>query len=390
MGIKSAAVAVHHEGAGAAGREAGQFMLAELGRPPDLVITFVSGHLDIEAAVAGLRSQLPEGTPLVGCSSDVEVDTRGAIRGSVAALGLSLPGITARTFQVPANPDDKYAVGRAVGELLAGTQPCVVIAFPDVLEGNATGFLEALSQAIGPKVPIIGGAPGDGARFQRTFTILDGTIQRSGASGVALYGPIEVAVAALSGYVPLGAARTVTARAASNVLLELDGRSALEVYREYLGDRASEMPGVSIEFPIAVMAPAQGDASIPSEIQLVRAVFAIDEARGALILGGDVPERAVIRVARAVREHIVRGAQECVTRALTAMPAPELALVFSCASRIIAMGARYRDECRGAFAALPTALTKFGFYTFGELSPLDGVNHHHESTFTVALLRSNP
>lgn len=364
-------------------------MLSELGRTPDLVIAFVSGHLDVEAAVAGLRSRLPDGTPLVGCTSDVEIDTNGATRGTVAVLGMSLEGITARVFHVPAAAGDKHAVGRAVAAVLGETKPRVVIAFPDVLEGNATGFLEALSQALGAEVPIIGGAPGDGARFVRTFTIRDGTIYQGGASGVALYGPIEVAFAAQSGYVPLGAARTVTARAASNVVLELDGRNALEVYREYLGARASEMPGVSIEFPIAVMAPAKGGASIPTEIELVRAVFSIDEARGALILGGDVPEHAVIRVARAVREDILRGAEECAARALEAMPAPELALVFSCASRIIAMGARYREECRRAFSALPGALPKFGFYTFGELSPLAGRNHHHESTFTIALLRSS-
>jgi len=208
-----------------------------------------------------------------------------------------------------------------------------------------------------------------------------------GAAGVALYGPVELTVAAQSGYVPIGAARTVTALVGGNQILELDGCNALTVYREYLGARASEMPGVSFEFPVAIMAVTPGETSIPSQIQLVRAVFAVDEARGALILGGDIPEGSILRVTRAVRDDIVRGAHECVTRALTAMPAPDLALVFSCASRVLAMGARYRDECRTAFAALPAELTKFGFYTFGELSPQAGVNHHHESTFTVALLR---
>jgi hypothetical protein len=53
----------------------------------------------------------------------------------------------------------------------------------------------------------------------------------------------------------------------------------------------------------------------------------------------------------------------------------------------VVLGASYRDEVAGAFALLPPTLPKFGFYTFGELSPVAGQTEHHESTFTLALLK---
>lgn len=364
-------------------------MLDELGGRPDLALVFVSGHLDAERAVAGLWTRLPEGTPLVGCTSDLEVDTRGAVSNSVAILGLSLPGVAARTFQVPAAAG-RTEVGEAAGRAIAGERPSLVIAFPDVLGGNATGFLDGLAGQIGADVPVVGGAPGDGARFKETRTILGRTVQVGGASGVALAGPLRIACAARSGYVPIGGARRVTRREGTNRVLELDGRRALDVYREYLGERAGEIPGATIEFPIAVIDAESPEQGLTGAIKLVRAVFAVDEAAGALILGGDIPAGAIVRVAQAVRADILSGARAAFDAALAELPDPDVALVFSCASRNINLGARYREECRSAFAGLPAELAKFGFYTFGELSPVAGVNTHHESTFTVVLLRGGP
>ena len=75
-------------------------------------------------------------------------------------------------------------------------------------------------------------------------------------------------------------------------------------------------------------------------------------------------------------------------QALESMPDPDVALIFSCMSRKSVLGPRFAEECQASFARLPAGLPKCGFYTFGELSPVQGVTMHHESTYTIVLLKA--
>jgi hypothetical protein len=83
---------------------------------------------------------------------------------------------------------------------------------------------------------------------------------------------------------------------------------------------AAEMPAVSIEFPIGVVGGILGtQRQTDDSLLLVRAIFRVDEPRGALILGGDIPEGAEVRVTRATKQDIVKGAEEATARAMEAM-----------------------------------------------------------------------
>lgn len=386
--LNAATTSIVHEDAFTAGKDAIVELLSELDRPPDLVLLFVSPHFDPERVIEGVYSRLPPGIPLVGCSSYAEIDAEEALTASVTAMGLILPGIQIKTFEVAGRPD-AFAAGKEAGEILRDLKPALILAFPDVIELNATRFLLGLQDAVGKEIPIVGGASADADAFKKTHQIHGRRVLSGGAVGVALQGPIELATAAKSGYTPIGATHSASRVENGHVVLEIDGRPALELYRDYLGERAAEMPAVSIEFPIGAVGGILGtQRQSDDSLLLVRAVFNIDEARGALILGGDLPEGAEIRVTRATKLDIIRGAEEATERALEAMPHPEIALIFSCSSRKSVLGPRFKDECRASFAKLPEGLPKAGFYTFGELSPVQGVTMHHESTYTIVLLKA--
>lgn len=385
--LNAVTASIVHDDPFIAGKDAIAEIFGELGRAPDLVLLFVSSQYDIARVLDGVHSRLPESIPLVGCSSYAEIDSGEALTASVTAMGLVLPGIQIKTFEVQGRADG-FAAGKEAGEFLREFKPALILTFPDVLELNATRFLLGLQDAIGKDTPIVGGASADAGAFQKTHQIHGRHILSGSAVGVALKGPIELATAAKSGYTPIGATHTVS-RIDGTAIVEIDHRPALDLYRDYLRERAAEMPAVSIEFPIGVVGgivgtQRQGDDTV----LLVRAVYSIDEQRGTLVLGGDIPEGAEIRVTRATKQDIVRGAEEATARALEAMPRPDIALVFSCMSRKSVLGPRFKDECRASFAKLPTSLPKAGFYTFGELSPVQGVTMHHESTYTIVLLKS--
>jgi len=381
---KAFSVSIVHDDARAAAEEAADELIEGLGSSPDLVLVFFSAEFKADDVIAGLQARLPSTTDVVGCSSFAEVSQDEAVTRSVTALGLRLPGVQWQTFARSPDGRSSYAIGQSVGEEIRGLAPELVFLFPDVLRQNATQLLLGVQSVLGANVPVIGGAPGDTGTFTKTYQVRGGEVLSGGVSGVALRGGIRISTAARSGYTPVGLPRTSTRVEGGNVLLELDGRPALSSYREFLGRRADEMPAVSIEFPLGVIVDARATEAFPP---LVRAIFSVDEARQALILGGDIPQGAQVRVLRATREDVIQGAIAATEAAYAAMPDADVAFFFNCMSRKIVLGPRYKEECAASFGVLPKALPRIGFYTFGELSPFGGVSVHHESTFTLALLR---
>jgi hypothetical protein len=67
-------------------------------------------------------------------------------------------------------------------------------------------------------------------------------------------------------------------------LLELDGHPALELYKNYLGERAVGLPATALQFPLAIR------ASETHDYELVRTVLTVDEERQSMTFAGHVPE----------------------------------------------------------------------------------------------------
>ncbi len=357
-------------------------LISQLAGPPDWVLAFFSANLAPEDIVNGLVHAFPKGTPLVGCSSFTEIDKAGPLTNSVSLLGARTPSLQVKTAALASSQHTSFELGQILGHHFAPFEPTLLILLPDVLTVNATQVLRGIQSVLGETFPIIGGASSDSGAFKLCYLLCDGTLQTSGVVALALKGPLQIATAARSGYMPLSIPRTATLVEKGNILLEIDHRPALDVYREFLGPRADQMPGVSVEFPIGTIPPGMDEAPA-----LTRAVFRIDERRRALILGGDIPCGQHIRFLGASRKDVIAGAKTAVLSAQQTLNDPDFALIFTCMSRKIALGPLYEEECRGALALLPAELPKLGFYTYGELSPVGAISEHHESTFTVALLK---
>ena len=367
----------------AAAADAARQLCRQLGGVPDWALCFFSAELNADAVLRGLGTRLPKTMPLVGCSSYAEIDSQEAMTRSVVLLGARNSGVAAHPVALRVEGRSSSQLGQALGQAFRPLHPSLIVVLPDVLSVNATEVLRGLQSELGPHAPIIGGAAADEGSFKKTFQICGHTLQSDGVVAMALSGPLQLATAARSGYSPVSMPRVATRVEGGNVLLELDGRPALSVYREFLGPRAAEMPAVSIEFPLGVV-PEGKNETLPD---LTRAIFRVDEDRGALILGGTVAQGAKLRILSCSHKDILEGARKATAMAVTEMAHPDAALLFNCMSRKVALGGRYRDEVVEAKRHLPADVPMAGFYTFGELSPVGGTTEHHESTFTLALLR---
>jgi hypothetical protein len=272
------------------------------------------------------------------------------------------------------------AVGASLAKQLSDPELSHVFALSDgqLVNGGelASGFNENLSDS----VRLTGGMAGDGDRFECTLVGLNGPPASGRVVGIGFYGDkIEIGFGCAGGWESFGPERVVT-KSVGNILHELDGRSALALYKEYLGDQAAELPGSALRFPLSVLEPG---ATTP----LVRTILSIDEAFGSMIFAGDVAEGARVWLMRASYEDLIGGAEAAAEQ--TKVKDPDLAICVSCVGRRIVLGQRTEEETESVRSVLGAKPLITGFYSYGELAPSDGLSacRLHNQTMTITTFK---
>jgi hypothetical protein len=226
-------------------------------------------------------------------------------------------------------------------------------------------------------VPFSGGLAGDGHVPGSTWTLVGGRRVTGWVSAVGFVGDhIELGFGTGSGWEVLGPERLVT-QSYGNVLYELDGKPALPLYRQYLGEHADLLPQSAVAFPLAVR--DLDDRCV------IRTVWAVNPATDSLRLAGEVPQGAVAQLMRAAPDRLVEGAHQAGVAA--AIGREELAITVSCSGRRRVLGPRSEEEIDAALEALDPAVRMVGFYGLGAIAPADGTSDLHNETVAITTLR---
>jgi hypothetical protein len=198
---------------------------------------------------------------------------------------------------------------------------------------------------------------------------------------VGFAGDVQVSAGSAGGWDIFGPERTITA-SKGNVLYELDGRPALELYREYLGERADGLPATALLFPLAIRRARDATP------RTVRTVLGIDELGQAMTFAGDVPEGWHAQLMCANRDRLVDGAMQAAQRsALPASVDPQLAVAISCVGRRLVLGERTEEEIEATLEALVPGAQLVGFYSYGEIGPHpEGHCDLHNQTMTITAI----
>lgn len=247
---------------------------------------------------------------------------------------------------------------------------------------NGSGLIEGLEQVEGFKATITGGLCGDGARFEKTLTSHNENPKQGEVVAIGLYGEtLEVSYANYGGWTTFGPERSVT-RSEGNVLFEIDGKPALDLYKTYLGDKASELPQAALLYPLSVQ-------SAEGEEPLVRTILNIDEEQNSMILAGDVPQGSRVQLMMSTMDDIAEGASNAAEYAMRDRTnEPELALLVSCIGRKLVLAQRTEEEIEEVKDVIGSKAAIAGFYSYGEMAPFAGRNacQLHNQTMTLTLL----
>ena len=229
---------------------------------------------------------------------------------------------------------------------------------------------------------ITGGLCGDAARFEKTVAAYNENPKPGEIIAIGFYGDtFEATFSIHGGWTPFGPERIVT-KSESNVLFELDGKPALDLYKKYLGDKSKELPGAALLYPLNVKSKDEKQS-------FVRTILNINEDNNTMILAGDIPENSKVQLMMTNVDNIANASERAARQALELRKTkPQLALLVSCIGRKLVLDQRVEEEIEEVVDVVGKNTTICGFYSYGEIAPFHGETNCqlHNQTMTITLI----
>jgi hypothetical protein len=333
------------------------------------------------SAFSDLKRRFPY-SMVIGCTTGGEIANGEAHVGGGFAAAFSFDRVDVRAFEASI---DEASQSRAVATQLAtkliGEELCGIYIISDGARVNGSALVAGFRDILGPHVSLNGGLAGDGANFGETLVGCEGDLAAGKIVAVGFYGAgLRIRTGSFGGWEAFGPKRKITKSDGHN-LFQLDGKSALELYKRYLGDDAKGLPSSALFYPLQISAPG-------GEETVVRTILGIDEVTGAMTFAGDMPEGWSAQFMAGERSSLIEGAANA-GRAAASQNDNSFALLVSCIGRRLVLGQRATEEVRAVVDALG-GIAHAGFYSYGEISPngFQGTCNLHNQTMAVTVFEA--
>ena len=191
---------------------------------------------------------------------------------AVSALIADLPGDSFRVF--PGRGDDAAGAG---SEWFEAQRPNVAIVHADPRAQRLPLMLDRLAEASGAY--LVGGL----ASSRGPMVQIAGEASEGGASGAWIGSSINLIAGLSQGCAPIGPAHVATT-AQKNVVMEIDGRPALDVFKEEIGEMLARNLERCANFIYAALPVGGSDTGD----YLVRNLMGIDPNKGWIAIGDQI------------------------------------------------------------------------------------------------------
>ncbi len=371
--------------------EAASAARAKLGNGPcDLALVFVSqawDDFDPEQVSPLLARDL---APLhtLGCNASGAIAGRREVemKPAVSVLAMSLPGVRVFPFTLAPGELNRLEDGRALVSMLDlyPTDKPKFLALGDPLSCDPEK-LSALFNDAYPGAPLVGGLA-SGPQLKRPAWMLLGTeLHEKGVACVALTGDVEFDIVVAQGCRPIGEPLIVT-KAEGNVLLELGGRSPLEVLREMLSRCPPEDQRLARQALFAGLVMAEGRTGYKRGDFLIRNLLGFDQDSGSLVLGANLRRGQTLQFQLRDAATSDTDMQNLLGHLPEGGAAPRGALMVSCVGRGQGLYGE-PDHDAALVQSMRGPLPLAGFFANGEFGPVDGRNYVHGYTSSLVVIR---
>ena len=355
-----------------------------------LAIVFASIKLSSPIILKTISAYLGD-CPIIGCSAAAIIYETSILKEGIAVMALGLPEDIYLNASCIENINNKSALvaGEELGEkLLYGFQNVrrdLSIIFSDGLLKDSSSLITGMQAKMGKSFPIVGGGASDNLTFKKTGVYFNQDVLSDAACGALLGGKLSFGIGINHGWKPLGKLRRIT-RSEANIVYEIDGRPAAEIYAEYLSSTIAELrkelKRIFILYPVGIYLPGE-------EEYLLRNLISIGQD-GSLVFQGAVPQDCQIRLMIGTKESCLSAATHATEEVKKDFLGKKInfALVFDSVSRYILLRRDAQKELRIIKEGLGQDVPLIGFYTYGEQAPLRATNYQgtsrlHNQTITI-------
>ena len=320
---------------------------------------------------------------IMGCSSAGEIHSNTVTDDSliVTAVYLEKSSVVFSDFELSGD-SDYHLVGKEIIESISTEGLKHVFILSEGLNINGSKLVEGMRENNKSNIPITGGLSGDGPDFKKTYTIANDYAKSNQIVVGAFYGKIKTGCASEGGWDTFGIERIVT-KAINNVLYEMDGKPVLDLYKEYLGEKAKELPASALLFPLSIRERDTG-------YSYVRTVLGVDEEKKTLTFAGDIPVNSYCRLMKSTTNNLIEGSKQAIilSSEMIGRQQVDLAILISCIGRKLVLKQLVDDEVQVVEDLMGRETVITGFYSYGEISPYknDTVCELHNQTMTITLL----
>ena len=326
-----------------------------------------------------IRKNFPNATILINSTAGEIIGTE-VYDGTISLTAISFEKTAIKTVAVNIKDfKDSFEAGRALVYKLDVMELKNILLISDGHDVNGSDLVKGMEDVLPEKIIITGGLAGDGTAFEKTLVGLNETPVEGRIAAVGFYGnSLSVTYGSVGGWDPFGPERLIT-KSKKNILYELDGKPALEIYKRYLGEYAAELPASGLLFPLSIRKKF-------SSTPLVRTILSINEDEQSITFAGNMPEGAYARFMNANFDSLIEGASSAAQRSVhDKIKHPDLALLISCVGRKIVLDQRIEEEIEVVKAIYGTNTAITGFYSYGEISPSFNFNkcELHNQTMTI-------
>ena len=269
-------------------------------------------------------------------------------------------------------------------------QPSLILLSTSLTESGATldgeTLIRSIEKTIGPSVNMFGGMAGDDMTFTGSWVFSNNWSSSYGVAAIVFNEEkIKMYGVALSGWKSIGVSRTIT-KSKKNLLYEIDGKPALEMYLRFLGedfdatqDQSKFFDSVGLHYPLQI--------ERKDHEPMMCNPMGYDKEENALVLESNVEEGVSFKFSTPpdfdIVETVVAKAKEI--RSEHDVDA-DAVLIFSCASRLSALGPMAQQENDGLAEVWKAPMA--GFFTYGEFGrAINGKHEFHSTTCSWVALK---
>lgn len=323
---------------------------------------------------------------VVGCSTSGEIYNEEVYNHEIIVTALFFEKTAIEIAREPIfSMEDSFSVGNRLAERLDKEDLVHVLLFSEGLNINGSELTKGINSRFNDKISVTGGLAGDQGHFSETVTVFNTTGETNQVVAIGFYGKyLRVGYGSMGGWDSFGVDREVT-KSKSNVLYELDGQPALDLYKRYLGTHAANLPASALLFPLNLRLQN-------SETSLVRTILSVNEENGSMVFAGDIPQGEYVRLMKTNFDRLIEGASEAAEMALLSLSGsnPDLAILISCVGRKLVLKQRVEEELETIREEIGANTAITGFYSYGEICPLKPFEQHcelHNQTMTITVFK---